>query len=86
MAEPGGYWDGFVNGDDSFHNVINMLDFPLESVEGDSSVDVEDWEAQFQRLGPIPSELFQGIDPVSQANIANNFVPVRSIYDSLFHM
>lgn len=84
-----GYWNGFVNGvpgDDSFHDVINLFD-SMESLEGDNSVDAEDWEAQFQSLGPIPSEVLQGFAHVSQANncndmqgfCPNNFVPV-SLY------
>lgn len=81
MGEGGGYWDGFVNGNDSFHNVINMLDFPLESVDGDSGVNVGVWESQFQRLGPISSQVLQGINaPVSPANVDNIFVPVSFFF------
>lgn len=73
----GGYWDRFINGDDSFHNVINMLDFPLESVEEDKCV-VENWEPQFQSLGSFNSEILQGLAPVFKSDIAedahDNFV------------
>ncbi|KAK1373598.1 GATA-type domain-containing protein [Heracleum sosnowskyi] len=63
MSGAGGYWDRFINGDDSFHNIINVLDFPLESVEEDKGA-AENWEPQFQSLELLNSEIFQGLAPV----------------------
>lgn len=84
MSEAGGYWDGFVTGDDSFHNVINMLDFPLESVEGDKCVAEENWEAQFSSLGPFSSEIVQGFTPLFRSDFAEdvpyNFVQVKILW------
>lgn len=81
MGEAGGYWDGFVNGDDSFHNVINMLDFPLESVEGDKCVAEENWEAQFPSLGPFSSEIVQGFTPVFRSDFAED-VPFNFVQNN----
>lgn len=72
MGEAGGYWDGFVNGDDSFHNVINMLDFPLESVEEDKCVAEENWDAQFPSLGPFSSEIVQEFTPVFRSDFTED--------------
>lgn len=77
MSGVGGYWDRFINGDDSFHNIINVLDFPLESVEEDTSV-AKNWEPQFQSPGQLNSEILQGLAPVFNSITAedthNNFV------------
>ncbi|KAL8092404.1 uncharacterized protein LOC141693366 isoform X2 [Apium graveolens] len=77
MSGAGGYWDRFINGDDLFHNIINVLDFPLESV-GEDKCAPENWEPQFQSLGPLNSESLQGLAPVFNSVNAedthNNFV------------
>lgn len=80
MSGAGGYWDRFINGDDSFHNIINVLDFPLESV-GEDKCPAENWEPQFQSLGQLNSECLQGLAPVFNSINAedthNNFVQVK---------
>lgn len=65
----GGYWDRFINGDDSFHNIINVLDFPLESVEEDKCV-ADNWEPQLQSL-PGLAPVFNS---VTAEDTHNNFV------------
>lgn len=74
MVEPG-YWDGFVKGvpggEDDFSNLLGILDFPMESLEGDDEL-AGDWDAsKSQSLGPIPSEAFMGLPPVPQGNAGN---------------
>ena len=74
MVEPG-YWDGFVKGvpggEDDFANLLGILDFPMESLEGDDEL-AGDWDAsKSQSLGPIPSEAFMGLPPVPQGNAGN---------------
>lgn len=60
-----GFWGGIDNGDeDSFVNILSILDFPMESLEGDGLA--EDWDTKFQCLGPIPSEILRGLPPVPQ--------------------
>ncbi|KAF5770183.1 putative transcription factor C2C2-GATA family [Helianthus annuus] len=59
--------------DEDFSDILNMLDFPMESLEGDGFA--EDWAS---RLGPIPSEVFrEAILPSGSqtggANTTNNF-------------
>lgn len=80
MSGAGGYWDRFINGHDSFHNIINVLDFPLESV-GEDKCAAENWEPQFQSLGPFNSESLQGLAPVFNSvnaeDMHNNFVQVK---------
>nr|XP_027107725.1 uncharacterized protein LOC113727648 [Coffea arabica] len=67
MVEPG-YWDG---GEDDFANLLGILDFPMESLEGDDEL-AGDWDAsKSQSLGPIPSEAFMGLPPVPQGNAGN---------------
>ncbi|KAK2977565.1 hypothetical protein RJ640_006044 [Escallonia rubra] len=63
-----GFWGGIENvcGDDFFENVLNVLDFPMENVEDDGLV--EDWDAMFKSLGPIPSEGFPFIPLVNAGN------------------
>ncbi|XP_019166505.1 PREDICTED: GATA transcription factor 11-like [Ipomoea nil] len=66
-----GYLDGIangVNGCDIFPDLLNILDFPEESLEGDDSVG--DWDASMlQCLGPVPSDALMGLSPVHQANV-----------------
>ncbi|KAI3461424.1 hypothetical protein Pfo_018087 [Paulownia fortunei] len=58
-VEPYSCWDGVVNGtagDEELENILSILDFPLESLEGDEFVG--DWDAsKSQYLGPIPSDV-----------------------------
>ncbi|KAL3518391.1 hypothetical protein ACH5RR_020980 [Cinchona calisaya] len=68
MVEPG-FWDCFVKGvpggEDDFSDLLGILDFPMESLEGD-----DEWDAsKSQSLGPIPSEALMGLPPVPQGNI-----------------
>lgn len=45
-----------VCGDGISDDILNILDFPMESLEGESWHG-EDWDANFQCLGPIPLDL-----------------------------
>nr|GMD25372.1 GATA transcription factor 11-like [Ipomoea batatas] len=71
VVEPGyldGIANGVVNGCDFFPDLLNILDFPEESLEGDDSVG--DWDASMlQCLGPVPSDALMGLSPVHQANV-----------------
>lgn len=55
--------------EDCFGEILNMLDFPMESLEVDGFA--EDWAA---KLGPIPSEVFKEVmpPPASQIGPGNN--------------
>ncbi|KAL0436424.1 UNVERIFIED_CONTAM: GATA transcription factor 11 [Sesamum radiatum] len=59
MVEPGNCWDAVANGvagDEEFENILSILDFPMESLDGDGFV--EDWDiSKSQCLGPIPSNV-----------------------------
>lgn len=64
MVEPG-HWDVFVEGvpggEDDFSNLLNILDFPMESLEGDEEL-AGDWDAsKSQSLGPIPLDALMGV-------------------------
>lgn len=77
MVEPG-YWDGFdkgvPGGEDDFSHLLNILDFPMESLEGDDELS-GDWDAsKLQSLGPIPSDALMGLPPVCQSNVGNIFL------------
>ncbi|KAI3799381.1 hypothetical protein L1987_34678 [Smallanthus sonchifolius] len=56
--------------EDCFGDILNMLDFPMESLEVDGFA--EDWAS---KLGPIPSEVFKEVmpPPGSQIGGGNNF-------------
>lgn len=85
MSRAGGYWDRFVNGDDSFHNLINVLDFPLESVEEDKGI-TENSDPQFQRPGLFNSDVSQGLPPLFNSDIAehDNYVQVTFFFFLIF--
>ncbi|KAJ9559017.1 hypothetical protein OSB04_013631 [Centaurea solstitialis] len=54
--------------EDCFGDILNILDLPVENLEGDGLV--EDWAS---KLGPIPSEVFREmLPPVSQIGIVND--------------
>ncbi|KAD7479713.1 hypothetical protein E3N88_02849 [Mikania micrantha] len=55
---------------DCFSDILNILDFPMESLEVDGFA--EDWASE---LGPIPSEVFKEVMPPSgpQIGSCNNF-------------
>lgn len=86
MVEPG-YWDGITNaanatngatganGYDNFHDLLSILDFPLESVEGDGFN--EGWDASnLQCFAPIPSDALMGLHPVPQPYTGNGSLGV----------
>lgn len=55
--------------DDCFSDILNLFDFPMESLEGDAFA--EDWAS---KLGPIPSEVFKELMPPGpQTAVGNNF-------------
>nr|XP_043634426.1 GATA transcription factor 11-like [Erigeron canadensis] len=55
--------------DDCFGDMLNLFDFPMESLEGDGLA--EDWAS---KLGPIPSELFKElVTPGSHIGVGNSF-------------
>ncbi|KAI3793752.1 hypothetical protein L1987_36374 [Smallanthus sonchifolius] len=56
--------------EDCFGDILNMLDFPMESLEVEGFA--EDWAS---KLGPIPSEVFKEVmpPPGSQISGGNNF-------------
>ncbi|KAK4408497.1 GATA transcription factor 11 [Sesamum angolense] len=60
--EPYNCWDGVVDGaagDEEFDNILSILDFPMDSLEGDGFVG--DWDVtKSQYLGPIPSDVLMG--------------------------
>lgn len=62
VVEPGNCWDAVANGvagDEEFENILSILDFPMESLDGDGFV--EDWDiSKSQSLGPIPSNVLFG--------------------------
>ncbi|XP_019199325.1 PREDICTED: GATA transcription factor 11-like isoform X2 [Ipomoea nil] len=77
MVEPG-HWDGIATGAnggyDNFHDLLSILDFPMESLEGDGFND--DWDANLQCLGPIPSDALMGLQPVPQLYTGNGSLGV----------
>lgn len=54
--------------EDCFGDILNMFDFPMESLEGDGFA--EDWAS---KLGPIPSEVFKELMPPGSQIATNNF-------------
>ncbi|KAL6566771.1 hypothetical protein OROMI_015175 [Orobanche minor] len=62
MVKPGNCWDTIPNGipeDEEFDNILNILDFPMESLEDDGLV--ADWDiSKSNCLGPIPSNVLMG--------------------------
>ncbi|XP_076940328.1 GATA transcription factor 11-like [Bidens hawaiensis] len=68
-----------ANDEDCFGDILNMLDFPMESLEGDGFA--EDWAS---KLGPIPTEVFKEVipPPAPQVVGADNF---GSYADPPFH-
>ncbi|CAI9105056.1 OLC1v1003902C2 [Oldenlandia corymbosa var. corymbosa] len=79
-VEPGcceGIAKGVNIGDDEYQNLIGILDFPMESLEGDDDLG-GDWDAsKSQSLGPIPTDALMGLSPVPQANTAYLDAPQR---------
>ncbi|NP_001313191.1 GATA transcription factor 11-like [Nicotiana tabacum] len=71
-----GYLDGIPTGpvvDEDFDDILNFLDFPLESLEEDGQ-GVE-WDASESKfLGPIPMDALMAFPPVPQGNIGNGRV------------
>ncbi|KAL8193240.1 hypothetical protein R6Q57_026821 [Mikania cordata] len=51
---------------DCFSDILNILDFPMESLEVDGFA--EDWASE---LGPIPSEVFKEVMPPSGPQIGS---------------
>lgn len=76
MVEHGGYMDGTPTGpiiDDDFDDILNFLDFPMESLEEDGVGVV--WDAsESKSLGPIPTDALMGFPPMPQGNIRNGRV------------
>ncbi|CAI9770815.1 unnamed protein product [Fraxinus pennsylvanica] len=65
MVEPKSCWDGIVNGaaaDEEFESILSLLDFPMESLEGDGLVG--EWDvSKAQFLGPIPTDTLMELPP-----------------------
>lgn len=53
--------DGMIDGDGD-GDILNFLsDLPeIFEEQEENSVDAEDWESLFERLGPIPLDILQG--------------------------
>ncbi|KAL6510922.1 hypothetical protein OROGR_022046 [Orobanche gracilis] len=62
VVKPGNCWDTIPNGipeDGEFDNILNILDFPMESLEDDGSV--ADWDiSKLNCFGPIPTNVLMG--------------------------
>ncbi|GER39477.1 GATA transcription factor [Striga asiatica] len=71
VVEPGNCWDAISNcvlGDEEFDNILNILDFPLESLEEDGFV--ADWDiSKSQCLGPPQPNELSGPPEVANTNI-----------------
>ncbi|PIN15057.1 hypothetical protein CDL12_12320 [Handroanthus impetiginosus] len=71
MVEPGNCWDAVANGiagDEEFENILSILDFPMETLEGDGFVG--DWDiSKSQCLGPIPSNVLMGLPTIPNSKI-----------------
>ncbi|KAL4560897.1 hypothetical protein LXL04_033053 [Taraxacum kok-saghyz] len=52
------YYHQVYDDDDYFGDILNIFDYPVETLEGDTLN--EDWAA---KLGPIPSEVFKEMPP-----------------------
>lgn len=62
--------DGIANGCDNFPDLLNILDFPEESLEGDELLG--DWDANMlQSLGPIPSDALMMSPPLPKPSVDN---------------
>ncbi|KAG8387665.1 hypothetical protein BUALT_Bualt02G0045000 [Buddleja alternifolia] len=81
MVEPGNSWDGVADSvveDEEFDNILNLLDFPMESLDGDGYVD--DWDSsKSQFLGPIPSNVLMGPPSLPCGKISTQPGPVTFI-------
>ncbi|CAN4119322.1 unnamed protein product [Withania somnifera] len=65
--------------DDDFDDILNFLDFPMESLEEDG-VGVE-WDASESNfLGPIPTDALMGFPPMPQGNMHNGRVNAVANY------
>ncbi|GER33534.1 GATA transcription factor [Striga asiatica] len=77
MVEPGNGWDAIPNGvpeNEEFDSILNILDFPLESLEDDGFV--ADWDiSKSQCLGPIPSNELIGPPTASNTKVDSRFSP-----------
>lgn len=58
------YYPQVYDDDDYLGDILNILDYPVETLEGDALV--EDWA---EKLGPIPSEVFREILPPPVGNV-----------------
>ncbi|KAL6577389.1 hypothetical protein OROMI_011665 [Orobanche minor] len=80
-VEPYNFWDGVGNGgarDDEFENILNILDFPMESLEGDGFVG--DWDpSNSQYLGPIPSDVIIGPPAIVTGPTISPPTPILSV-------
>lgn len=80
MVEHGGYMDGIPTGpivDDDFEELLNFLDFPLESLEEDG-LGVE-WDASESKfLGPIPTDAVMAFPSMPQGNIGNGQIKTEA--------
>ncbi|KAK6163335.1 hypothetical protein DH2020_000199 [Rehmannia glutinosa] len=88
MVKPGNCWEAVANGiagDEEFDNILNILDFPMESLEDDGFV--ADWDiSKSHCLGPIPSNVLIGppVIPNRKVNIGPPRVgPVAPIAGTL---
>ncbi|CAA0812006.1 GATA transcription factor 11 [Striga hermonthica] len=77
MVEPGNCWDAIPNGvpeEEEFDNILNILDFPLESLEDDGFV--ADWDiSKSHCLGPIPSSELIGPPSTSNTKVDSRCSP-----------
>lgn len=72
-----GFWDGSNNGFAGVNdNVLNVLDFPMESLEGDDLA--EDLDSKFRRLGPIPWEALQRLSSTPTLDLQNGSSDMQS--------
>ncbi|CAI9776459.1 unnamed protein product [Fraxinus pennsylvanica] len=71
MVEHNSCWDGIDNGampDEEFESIFSLLDFPMESLEGDGLVG--EWDmSKSQCLGPIPTDTLMELPPNPQGKI-----------------
>ncbi|GAA0138597.1 zinc finger transcription factor [Lithospermum erythrorhizon] len=70
MVELNNCWDSIVNGVDSeeFANILSILDFPMESLEGDG-IDGDLDPSDFQSMGSILLDSLKGVPPASQSKV-----------------
>ncbi|CAA0834050.1 GATA transcription factor 11 [Striga hermonthica] len=71
VVEAGNCWDAISNcvlGDEEFDNILNILDFPLESLEEDGFV--ADWDiGKSECLGPLRPDEVSGPPAVADTNV-----------------